>query len=49
MTTTIIVVLLLIVVLGVAVAAMYNGLVTRRNRVDNSWARSTCSSSAATT
>jgi len=38
-TTTIIVVLLLIVVLGVAVAAMYNGLVTRRNRVDNSWSQ----------
>ena len=39
MTTTIIVVLLLIVVLGVALAAMYNGLVKRRNRVDNSWSQ----------
>lgn len=39
MTVTIIVAALLLVALGVIFAAIYNGLVTRRNRVDNSWSQ----------
>ncbi len=39
MTVTIIVVLLLLAALGIIFAVLYNGLVTRRNRVDNSWSQ----------
>ena len=39
MTTAILVILVLLVALGVIIALIYNGLVTRRNRVDNSWSQ----------
>lgn len=39
MTTVIIVIVVLLVALGVGFAVIYNGLVTRRNRVDNSWSQ----------
>jgi LemA protein len=39
LTTTIIVIVVLLVAIGVIFAVIYNGLVTRRNRVDNSWSQ----------
>jgi LemA protein len=38
-TTVIIVVLVLLVAIGIFVVLLYNGLVTSRNRVDNSWSQ----------
>lgn len=37
--TAVIVVIVILVVLGVALAAIYNGLVGRRNQVDNAWSQ----------
>ncbi len=39
MTVTLIVIVVLLVVLGLIFAAIYNSLVTRRNRVDNAWSQ----------
>jgi LemA protein len=37
--SAIIAIIAILVVLGIIFAAMYNGLVTRRNQVDNSWSQ----------
>ena len=44
-----IIIVVVLVLLALYVVVSYNGLVSLRNRIEHAWARSTSSSSAATT